>query len=177
MSKEKFSRAISRRAALGRLALVSGGGLAGLALGRGLAFGQSQEGDLAILTAALYLEHEAIAAYQAGAESGLLSPELMAVAVAFQSDHKYHRDGITAVIRTLGGEPIEAESKYHFGRLKTADDILKLALRLEEGAAAAYSTLASNIENKDVLNFAAHVLADEVRHVTVLKNALGLPNY
>lgn len=177
MSKEKFSRAISRRVALGRLALVGGGGLAGLTLGRGLAFGQSQEGDLAILTAALYLEHEAVAAYQAGAESGLLSPKLTEVALAFQSDHKYHRDGITGVIRTLGGEPIEARSKYRFGRLKTADDILKLALRLEEGAVAAYSTLASSIENKTVLNFAAHVLADGVRHVTVLKNALGLGNY
>jgi len=162
---------------LGRLALLGGGGVAGLALGRGLAFSQSQERDLAILTAALYLEHEAIAAYQAGAESGLLSPELTTVAVAFQSDHKYHRDGITGVIRTLGEEPVEAKSKYRFGRLKTADDILKLALRLEEGAGAAYSTLASSIENKTVLNFAAHVLADEVRHAAVLKNALGLPSY
>jgi rubrerythrin len=151
--------------------------MAWLALGGGLAFGQSHEGDLAILTAALYLEHEAIAAYQAGAESGLLSPELMTVALAFQSDHKYHRDGITGVIRSLGGEPIEAQSKYHFGRLKTADDVLKLARRLEEGAATAYSTLASSIENKTVLNFAAHVLVDEVRHLTVLRNALARPNY
>src|SRR5262249_29995934 len=57
--------------------------------------GSATSGDVEILSAALYLEHEAIAAYQAGAESTLLSKEVVKVAVAFQSDHKYHRDGIS----------------------------------------------------------------------------------
>jgi len=68
-------------------------------------YAQSLEGDLGILTAALYLEHEAVTAYQAGAESKLLSPGVLKAAVAFQSDHKYHRDGISGVLKSLGVEP------------------------------------------------------------------------
>jgi hypothetical protein len=43
--------------------------------------------DVAILGVALALEHEAIAAYQIGAESGLLQPAVLDVAAAFQSHH------------------------------------------------------------------------------------------
>jgi hypothetical protein len=138
---------------------------------------QSAEGDIAILTAALYLEQEAIAAYQAGAESKLLSPPVLAAAVAFQSDHKYHRDGINGVLKSLGVEPAGPEKRYNFGRLKTEKDILRLARDRENGAATAYATLAANILSKAVLNFGANVLVDEVRHRTILDTVLGNPTY
>ncbi len=138
---------------------------------------QSTEGDLAILTAALYLEHEAIAAYQAGAESKLLSPPVLAAAVAFQGDHKYHRDGISGVLKSLGVEPAGPEKHYNFGHLKTEKDILRLARDRENGAATAYATLAANILNKTVLNFGANVLVDEIRHRTILDTVLGNPTY
>ena len=142
-----------------------------------LTVGQSPERDLTILSAALYLEHEAVAAYQAGASSGLLSSDVLQVAAAFMDDHQYHRDGIMSAIQTLGGTPADARESYRFGRLSHADGILRLALRLEQGAVAAYTTLASSIQNKTVLNFSAHVLADEVRHASVLRSVLGLRNY
>lgn len=142
-----------------------------------LLYAQSLEGDLGILSAALYLEHEAVAAYQAGAESKLLSPGVLKVAVAFQSDHKYHRDGISGVLKSLGVEPQGPEKKYDFGRLRSERDILRLARDRENGAVLAYGTLASNILTKAVLNFGANVLVDEVRHRTVLNAALGMPNY
>jgi len=138
---------------------------------------QSKEGDIGILTAALWLEHEAVAAYQAGAESKLLSSGVLKAAVAFQSDHKYHRDGISGVLKSLSVEPAGPEKKYDFGHLHSENDILRLALDREQGAVQAYGTLASNILTRPVLNFGANVLADEVRHVTVLKSVLGLPNY
>ena len=156
-------------------------GLAGAAgcgiLVRRRAYAQSVEGDLAILTAALWLEHEAIAAYQAGAESGLLSPGVLKVAVAFQTDHKHHRDGIIGAIELLGGHAIGPEHKYTFGRLRTENDILRLAWAREKGAIAAYSTLAANIQNRAVLNFGANVLVDDIRHLTVLNSVLGIPNF
>jgi len=139
--------------------------------------GQTLQGDLGILTAALYLEHEAVAAYQAGAESKLLSPGVLKVAVAFQSDHKYHRDGISGVLKSLGVEPKGPEKKYDFGSLHSERDILRLARDRENGAVLAYGTLASNILTKAVLNFGANVLVDEVRHRTILTAALGMPNY
>ena len=140
-------------------------------------YAQSKEGDLGILSAALYLEHEAVMAYQAGAESKLLSPGVLAAAVAFQSDHKYHRDGISGVLKSLGVEPKGQEKKYDFGHLHSEKDILRLAHDRENGAVLAYGTLASNILTKAVLNFGANVLVDEVRHRTVLAAALGMPNY
>lgn len=138
---------------------------------------QTKEGDLGILTAALYLENEAIVAYQAGAESKLLSPGVLKVAVAFQSDHKYHRDGIAGVLKSLGVEPAGPEKRYDFGRLKSEKDILSLAREREHGAVLAYSTLASNILTKAVLNFGANVLVDEIRHRTILDTVLGLPTH
>ena len=140
-------------------------------------YAQSKEGDIGILTAALYLEQEAVTAYQAGAESKLLSPGVLGVAVAFQSDHKYHRDGISGVLKSFGVEPKGPEKKYDFGKLRTEKDILRLARDRENGAVLAYGTLASNILTKAVLNFGANVLVDEVRHRTVLNAALGILNY
>jgi len=97
--------------------------------------------------------------------------------VAFQSDHKYHRDGISGVLKSLGVEPKGAEKKYNFGSLHNEKDILRLAHDRENGAVLAYSTLASNILTKGVLNFGANVLVDEVRHRTILNSVLGIPNY
>lgn len=140
-------------------------------------YAQSKKGDLGILTAALYLENEAVIAYQAGAESKLLSPGVLKVAVAFQSDHKYHRDGIGGVLKSFGVEPSGPEKKYDFGHLHNENDILRLARDREHGAVQAYATLASNILTKPVLNFGANILADEVRHLTILNSVLGVPNY
>ena len=140
-------------------------------------YAQSLEGDLGILSAALYLEQEAVTAYQAGAESKLLSAGVLQVAVAFQSDHKYHRDGISGVLKSLGVEPAGPEKKYDFGSLHSEKDVLRLARDREHGAVLAYGTLASNILTKDVLNFGANVLVDEVRHRTILNAALGIANY
>ncbi|MGB8011723.1 MAG: ferritin-like domain-containing protein [Terriglobales bacterium] len=140
-------------------------------------YAQSVDGDLGILTAALYLENEAVAAYQAGAESKLLSPGILKVAVAFQSDHKYHRDGLSGVLKSLGVTPSGPEKKYDFGHLRSENDILHLARDREHGAVQAYGTLASNILTRPVLNFGANVLADEVRHYTILNAVLGGKNY
>jgi len=140
-------------------------------------YAQSKEGDLGILTAALYLENEAVTAYQAGAESKLLSAGVLKVAVAFQSDHMYHAAGISGVLKSLGVTPSGPEKKYLFGPLHNEQDILRLARNLEHGAMQAYATLASNIQTKPVLNFAANVLVDEVRHFTILNSVLGGQNY
>ncbi|MDO8793575.1 MAG: DUF4439 domain-containing protein [Vicinamibacterales bacterium] len=169
---------ISRRAALTHMALCTGAAVSSHTLG-GVArmFAAAGTRDVAILSAALYLEHEAIAAYEAGAASGLLPPDVLKVAAAFMDDHKYHRDGIAGVLHTLGERPVGRSEEYRFGRLRDANDILNLALRLEQGAATAYRTLASSVQNTAVLGFAAHVMVDEVRHSTVLRGALGLRNF
>ena len=68
------------------------------------------EADMRILYTALGAEHEAVAAYQVGAESGLLAKDVLGVAVAFQGHHKEHAAAIAATVQKLGGkaDPLRA---------------------------------------------------------------------
>lgn len=131
-------------------------------------------GDLAILNVALGLEHQAIAAYDAGAKSKLLSADQLKIAVSFQSDHKRHRDALTAFVKRFGGTPVAPKSSYDFGTITSAADIVKLAQSLEEGAEGAYLANAGKLENREILNAAVPILEDEVRHNTVFKQLLGM---
>jgi rubrerythrin len=131
-------------------------------------------GDLAILNVALGLEHQAIAAYNAGAASKLLSADQLKLAVSFQNDHKRHRDALTSFIKRFGGTPVAPKSSYDFGTITSATDIVKLAQSLEDGAMGAYLANAGKLENREVLNAAVPILEDEVRHNTVFKQLLGM---
>jgi len=131
--------------------------------------------DLAILNVALGLEHQAIAAYDAGAKSNLLSPDQLTMAVSFQNDHKRHRDTLIKYIRRFGGTPVEPKRSYDFGPISSATDIVKLAHELEVGAAGAYLANAYKLASSEILNAAVPILVDEVRHATVFKQLLGLP--
>jgi len=138
------------------------------------AVGTRFAGDLAILNVALGLEHQAIAAYDAGAKSKLLSADQLKIAVSFQNDHKRHRDALIGFIKRFGGTPVEPKSSYDFGTITSAADIVKLAQSLEDGAEAAYLANAGKLENREILNAAVPILEDEVRHNTVFKQLLGM---
>jgi hypothetical protein len=175
---------MGREAGLGTrreaLRLIAGAGAAGAALlllPPGTLCAQSKEGDLAIVSAALALEHEAVAAYQFGIDSKKLSEGQLKYAVAFQGDESYHRDGLVGAIKTLGGEPVEPRKDYGFGQARSATDFIVVVHMLEQDFIRVYANHAANLQNKDVLNFAAHILADEVRHLTVWAHELGIPNY
>jgi len=169
MRKDKAT--FSRRSVL----LAGGTSLAVCAVGTATAkVGEKYPGDLAILNVALGLEHQAIAAYDAGAKSTLLTPAQLKIAVSFQKDHKRHRDALIGFIRHFGGTPVEPKSSYDFGTIASAGDVVKLAQRLEEGAELAYLTNAGNLENRDILNAAVPILEDEVRHNTVFRQLLSM---
>lgn len=135
--------------------------------------------DVSILNVALGLEHEAINAYQLGAQSGLLEKPVLAVAVKFQDDHKAHRDALIATIEKLGGSPIAAKSLEQYaaalnaGTLKNQADVLDLAARLELGATNAYLGVIPSFKDKALAKVSARLAADETMHWTILNNALG----
>jgi hypothetical protein len=135
--------------------------------------------DVDILNVALGLEHEAINAYQLGAESGLLEKPVLNTAVLFQSHHKAHRDALVATIKKLGGMPIAEKSMNDYaaalnaGSLKSQGDVLALAARLEKGAANAYLGVIPAFSDKGLGQVAARLAADETMHWTVLASALG----
>ena len=137
--------------------------------------------DVSILNIALALEHEAIAAYQIGAESKLLKQPVLGVAVAFQGHHKEHRDALIATIGKLGGKAVGAKSMQEYAEslnvkaIKSATDILVLAARLEKGAANAYLGVIPSFSNSDLAKVSARLAADETMHWTVLAQAIKEP--
>ena len=136
------------------------------------------QGDVQILNVALSLEHEAISAYQLGAMSGLLQKPVLDVAVLFQSHHKEHRDALIATIRKMGGTPVAAKSDAEVGRalnaasLKSQADVLRLAQRLERGAANAYIGVIPSFGDRALAQVSARLAADETMHWTALSQAL-----
>jgi rubrerythrin len=179
------SRSVSRRALLadaGKLTL-SAGAIALLAGNDALAntAGADASKDTGILNIALALEHEAIAAYQIGAESGLLAKEVLPVAVLFQSHHKAHRDALADTVRKLGGTPVAEQamdayaksSKLNVAAIKSQGDVLALAQRLELGAANAYLGVIPAFGDRELAKIAGRLAADETMHYTALTQVLG----
>jgi rubrerythrin len=138
-------------------------------------------GDVATLNVALGLEQEAIAAYQLGAESNLLQKPVLEVAVLFQSHHKEHAGALEATIVKLGGKPVTAKSLADYAKalnvasLKNQTDVLKLAQKLERGAAAAYIGVIPSFTDRDLAEVCGKLAADESMHWTALTSALGEP--
>ena len=156
--------------------LLSGAAVALLAGQDALAkSGKSTASDVSILNTALGAELEAIAAYQVGAESGLLEKPVLALAVTFQGQHKEHADILAKTIAKLGGKPVSAKDKYSFPTetLKTQADVLRFAAMLEKGAVSAYLGAVPLFGNRDLAKAAASILGDEAMHWAVLRNALG----
>jgi Ferritin-like domain len=168
-----------RRAFVVRLARAAGiaGPVLSLLEGTVRALPRSEDTDMSVLRAAVALEHEAIAVYDEGLRRSLFPGGLRAYAVEFRGDHLGQRDTQIAIAEERGGRAPEALARYEMGPLRTGDDLLRAALRIEVAAQKAYSALVSQIRTKDYMLSAAFILVDEVRHETVWRRVLGLKIY
>jgi rubrerythrin len=171
----------ARRAFLGKSGLMLSGTAIALLAGReALAAAEGGKGaaeDVRILNSALGAEQEAIAAYQVGADSGLLQKPVLDLAVTFQGHHKEHADVLGKTIVKLGGTPVTPKAKYAFpvDTLKSQADVLRFAAGLEKGAVSAYLGAVPLFGNRDLAKAAASILGDEAMHWAILRNALGEP--
>jgi Uncharacterized conserved protein len=167
----------ARRKFLGTGLVLSGAAVALLAGQEALAKtgGKATEDDVRILNTALGAELEAIAAYQVGAESGLLKKPVLDLAVTFQGHHKEHAQVLSSTIEKLGGKPVAAKAKYTFptDKLKSQEDVLRFAASLEKGAVSAYLGAIPVFGNRDLAKAAASILGDEAMHWAILRNAVG----
>jgi hypothetical protein len=168
-----------RRSFVASLALAAGvsSPLVGLIEGRARALSRGEDTDLAVLNAAIALEHQAIALYDLGLGRGLIPVGLRAYAVEFRGDHEGHRDTQIAIAEERGGRPPAAHARYEFGTLVAGEPFIQQALEVERAAQRAYSALVSQISTRDYLLSAAFILVDEVRHITVWRRVLGLSIY
>jgi rubrerythrin len=168
----------ARRLFLARSGLVLSGAAVALLAGRDVLAAKSHgsaAGDARILNSALGAELEAIAAYQLGAESGLLQKPVLALALQFQGHHKAHAALLAATVQKLGGKAVSAKKDYAFPAesLTTQADVLRFAAKLEQGAVSAYLGAVPLFGNRDLSKAAASILGDEAMHWAVLRNALG----
>ncbi|GAB3626381.1 ferritin [Pandoraea terrae] len=173
---------LARRGFLRAQGLMTLGALAAVSLGRsggawGATMSKSETEDIAILNTAIGLEYQAIAAYQVGAESGLLQKPVLDVAVKFQGHHKAHVDALAGAVHKMGGKPVAAKAaaEYQFpvAQLKTQADVLRFAAGLEKGATGAYLGAVPMFHNRDLSKAAASILGDESMHWAILLNVLG----
>lgn len=168
-----------RRMFMGRSGLLLSGAAVALLAGNDTLAAQkgidAQGSDIAILNTALGAELEAIAAYQVGAESGLLAKPVLDLAVTFQGHHKEHADVLAKTIAKLGGKAVGPKAKYQFPTetLTSQADVLRFAAMLEKGAVSAYLGAVPLFGNRDLAKAAASILGDEAMHLAVLRNALG----
>jgi ferritin-like protein len=131
--------------------------------------------DVKILNGGLAAEYQGIAAYQVGADSGLLQKPVLDLALQFQSHHKVHADLLAATIKQLGGVPVSPKQKYDFpvAQLKSQSDVLRFAGGLEQGAVSAYLAAVPAFDNRELAKAAASILGDEAMHWAILRQALG----
>jgi rubrerythrin len=173
---------ITTRRSFLKLAAMAGVSSSMLLSGSTIALAGDKNKDIQIMNTALGLEHQAIAAYQAGAETKLLSDGVLKVAVKFMDQHKQHRDALAATIKKFGGKPVDAQSKYDVvaiakgvgvTNIAAEKDVITLAMKLEDQATKAYLGALPQLENKDVIKAAASIMADEAQHTAILRSALG----
>lgn len=139
------------------------------------AMAAAPEADINILNSALGAEQEAVAAYQVGAESGLLSKPALDLAVQFQGHHKEHAAVLAKTVQDLGGTAVEPMARYDFPveNLKSEADVLRFAAGLEKGAVSAYLGAVPLFAERELAKAAASILGDEAMHWAVLRGALG----
>ena len=169
----------------GAATMLTAAGITALLGSRGAALAQKRGAnaaqDVGLLNAAIALEHEGIAAYTIAAGSGLLQPAVVKIGVTFRGHHQRHRDELVRAVVALGGRPAAARSDAEYatalnaGALKNQTDVLRLALRLERGAANAYLGLIPSLSTAEQHQLAARMAGDEAFHAALLGNALGDP--
>jgi rubrerythrin len=138
--------------------------------------------DVAILNGALFYEHQAIWAYSFAAgklSSTDVGKAVLALALRNQNDHKEHRDTLAAVITSLGGTPVSAQSSYDVsgyiskgeGNIDSDVNIAKLALALEVDAAIAYTGEIAKLKTPALITAGASIGATESAHAAAIRAA------
>ncbi|GEM_PF-1398419 len=135
----------------------------------------AREADIAILNGAIDIEHQAIWTYKAAASTKLLQKPVLDVAVTFLGQHEQHRDALADAVVKLGGKPAQTRDRYELPEMKTQNDILAYAVKLEDTAAKAYVDAVAKLTDRELAKAAASVGIVEGEHASILRETLGQP--
>jgi hypothetical protein len=148
--------------------------------------GGAATGDAAVAALAASLEVLAVNTYGAAldaATSGALGEVPPAVAefvTTAQSQHQEHLDAWNGVLESAGqpavdAPPADLEATVNdmFGQVTDVGGAARLALLLEETAAATYLSAVPTLESPDAIQLAGSILCVDRQHAAVLHYVLG----
>jgi hypothetical protein len=182
-------------AVLGGVALVGSGmgsGLAAAATRKGAlgvpaaASAQKLTGDLAVVALAASLENLAVGTYQAAIDAvtqGKLTgvpPAVVTFAMTAQSQHKDHAAAWNGVLTGAGKKAVtgvdltvKKSVDKEFAGVKDVPGLAKLALGLENAAAATYLAAIDVVKSPAGIKTAATIQPVEMQHAAILNFLLG----
>jgi hypothetical protein len=173
-------------AALGGLVLAACGGNTSKAPASAPTTAVGSGGDLAVAALAAALENLAVSTYQTGidaATAGTLGPLPPAVATFVSTAQQHHRDHAAAWNSVLTGAGREAVTGVDltlktdvdraFANVKDVGGLARLALSLENAAAATYQNAISILGETSAIQVAASIQPVELQHAAILNFVLG----
>ena len=144
-------------------------------------------GDLAIVALAAGLENLAVGTYQAGIDAatagklGAVPPAVVTFAKTAQTHHKAHASAWNGVLKAAGERPVTGVDTTvktgvvdpAFAKVTDVGGLAKLALELEDVAAATYLGGIGAIESNAGIKTAASIQPVEMQHAAILNFVLG----
>ena len=130
-----------------------------------------QGGQVGALQTALAAEHAVVWGY--GVVGGRADDALLPAVRAADSAHRARRDGTAALVHEYGGDPVVTEPSYALPfPVPDRRAALRLAVHLEEGAAAAWRYAVAATDDVDVRRTALTALSDAAVRATRWRMAL-----
>jgi rubrerythrin len=154
---------------------LSGAAAAGPALTRALAHskhGAFSGGDVGIVNFALTLEKVEADFYKRALALEGLEPDVKKLLDSISKNETEHVQSLTQALEGLGGKPDPAP-RTSFPALANQEQVLRLAIELEDTGVYAYNGAATQIQSKDVLQAAASIAQVEARHAGALREIAG----
>ena len=153
----------------------------------GASTGGKLTGDLAVVALAASLENLAVQTYGAGISAatagklGTVPPAVVTFAQTVMKQHSDHAAAWNAVLSGAGKSPVSGIDKTvndavvtpAFAKVKDAGGLAKLALTLEEAAAATYLEAISVVQAPAGIKTAATIEPVELQHAAILNFVLG----
>ena len=193
------AKLVSRRGFLAGSGLLVAGGAALAACGSGGSTGAGATSttagatgatgasvDVQVGAMAASLENLAVFAYNAGIQAaqggklGSVPPAVVTFATTAKMQHQAHADAWNAIVTGAGykkvtvTDPVVTPSiQSAFGQVKDVPGLAKLALMLEDVAAATYLNGLSVVTSKQAISTAATIQPVEMQHAAILNFVLG----
>lgn len=160
----------------------------GAAAGPDTGVANTLTGDLAVAALAASLENLAVQTYQNGLDAatagklGAIPPAIATFAITAKDQHNAHAAAWNSILTSNSKAPVSgvdttvkaAVVTPGFAKVKTAVDLAKFALGLEQVAAATYLNGIQNVlQAASAIAIAASIQPVEMQHVAILNLVLG----